>query len=423
MFVSASYEQSSHLFSFLQSHAEEIAHDAALAIANCGMALTEQQQLLMNDIFEALSSGQKYDFIVQGGPGSGKTLLAVSLLLKAAENKYSCIFALRNNRLMKILRNVLDHSYPGVSGMMRFFKPMTGGLVDYRGHVDLLICDEAQRIDDKTIYNAPSVSTVSAIFLDESQRLNPREFGSMSHFRQASQTAQKTPVERELSSSIRCYGGVPYHAWMELLLTHPADKLHLRIANQPWFHNYPFEVIDSILSLKSRLLQYQGANNRVALVASFTESPGVSSNPGAPDNLRIGYPLASSFSLYKDVDIRIPWLMSPDEYSRFWLGGQSNKLDMIASIYGAQGFESDYVGVIWGRDLIYRDGHWALGNPAFCYDNIDRLVSGKPGRSWCDGALDLVINRYRIFLTRGIKGTLVFCEDEETRNHLLSLAV
>lgn len=102
--------------------------------------------------------------------------------------------------------------------------------------------------------------------------------------------------------------------------------------------------------------------------------------------------------------------------------GGSNKLDRVASIYGSQGFESDYVGVIWGRDFVLRRGNWVLGDPNVCYGNIDRLVFGKPPkRSWSAEALTLLRNRYRIFLTRGILGTLVYCEDNETRDGLLDL--
>jgi DUF2075 family protein len=107
--------------------------------------------------------------------------------------------------------------------------------------------------------------------------------------------------------------------------------------------------------------------------------------------------------------------MKPEEYVRFWLQGGSSDLERVASIYGAQGFESDYVGVFWGRDLVMRTGRWTLGDPSFCFDTIDGLVSRRLPRRWTDGAMALLLNRYRIFLTRGILGSVVMFEDEETR--------
>ena len=157
------------------------------------------------------------------------------------------------------------------------------------------------------------------------------------------------------------------------------------------------------------------------MVASFTESPG-NSKVTHPDNLRIGHPLTSGFDIYRDTDHEIPWLMTASHYRQFWIDRRSDDLDRVASIYGTQGFESDYVGVIWGRDLLFRDGHWELGDPNISYDAIDRLITGRKGnRRWNEEALTLLINRYRIFLSRGIKGTLVYCEDDETRQHLLRL--
>jgi len=107
-------------------------------------------------------------------------------------------------------------------------------------------------------------------------------------------------------------------------------------------------------------------------------------------------------------------LMKPPEYVNFWMRGGSSQLDRVASIYGAQGFESDYVGIIWGRDLVVRDGRWALGDPEVCFDRIDGLISKRGAHRWSDEAQTLVKNRYRIFLTRGILGTVVHFEDAET---------
>ena len=128
-FSQSSYEQSNHLFTFIKDHALDIARNYEIVIANSGMGLTSQQDRIKNEILLALDNTNDVDFIVQGNPGSGKTLLAVSLLLNAVENKKSCILALRNNRLQAILRKVFDDSYPGASGLMEFFEPQRGGVL------------------------------------------------------------------------------------------------------------------------------------------------------------------------------------------------------------------------------------------------------------------------------------------------------
>jgi DUF2075 family protein len=225
---------------------------------------------------------------------------------------------------------------------------------------------------------------------------------------------------RKLAASIRV--PINYNAWVENLLISPSNVVDLKSEYERWKGDYVFKVCSSPDQLIEQLAGLRSASSRVALVASFTESKGNPTNVNAPDNLRIGYPLSSGFDFYKGTKLHIPWLMSTTDYKKYWIGNTSNELDRVASIYGSQGFESDFVGVIWGRDLIYRKSIWVLGDPNICFDSIDRLVTGQfPYRHWNSDALSLVLNRYRIFLTRGIKGTILFCEDDETRLHLQNL--
>ncbi len=115
--------------------------------------------------------------------------------------------------------------------------------------------------------------------------------------------------------------------------------------------------------------------------------------------------------------------MNPQrEYVPFWVNGESSNLEKCASIYGCQGFELDRSGVIWGEDLVIRNGRWQLGDPESTYDSAP---GSKPlaevMRRHPEDALTLLRNRYRIFLTRGILGTYVHFEDEETRVYFADL--
>lgn len=423
---SAPYRQSQQLFDLIRKYGKQIVRNAEKALAATGMGLTEEQARIQNEVIRALDNEEEeLAYIVQGAPGSGKTLLAVSLLLKALARRKKTILALRNNRLQAVLRQVLDDVYPGASGCMMYFEPRHGvGIAQYSGPpVDLLITDEGQRMRQETIPKVFKMASVVVVFLDETQRLNPPEQGTVRNFSNAARESGRKFEVYSLNSMVRCIGGGSYQRWVELLLSHPEKHEDLCLFKQLWRERYSFEVCASIKELLERLIEARSRANRVALVASFTESPGSYSAVKHPDNLRIGYPFTSGFDLYKGTNVSIPWLMKPNEYKAYWLAGQSNKLEKVASIYGAQGFESDYVGVVWGRDLVYRKGHWELGDPNVCYDRIDGLITGRRGNHrWSEEALELVLNRYRIFLTRGIKGTFLICEDEETREYFLGLA-
>ena len=178
-------------------------------------------------------------------------------------------------------------------------------------------------------------------------------------------------------------------------------------------------------------IKHRGA--RVALVAAFTETPGNKNNPKAPDNLRVGYPLCrkydtkmnrcleiSDLDIYRDTGLEIYWLMHErKQYPKYWMG-KLDPLKYCASVYGAQGFEAEYVGVIWGRDLIWRDG-WEV-NPEPITDNVGKNHSlMKIARSDEEKALRLLRNRYLILLTRGTKGTYVFFEDAKTGKYVAEL--
>ena len=228
-FSQAKYQQSQHLFAFIREHAKDIAISAEVAIANSGMGLTAQQDRLKNEIMSALETKDKTDFIIQGFPGSGKTLLAVSLLLKAVKGGFQAVLALRNNRLQAILRQVLDNSYPGVSGLMMFFEPRQGvGIAQFDGFVDLLICDESQRMESRIMPGVLQKARVSAIFLDETQRLNPPEQGTRNNFANASASIKRNPMIRTLDASVRCQGGAPYAEWVERLLSKPSEVASIK---------------------------------------------------------------------------------------------------------------------------------------------------------------------------------------------------
>jgi DUF2075 family protein len=349
-------------------------------------------------------------------------LLAVYVLLNAIENGYSCILSLRNNKLQAILKRIFDKHYPGASGLMMFFEPRFGiGIAQFEGEVDILIIDEAQRMEKRIISNVLSKARVCTVFLDETQRLNPPEQGTVQNFVDGSQNNNKDYVTSKLEASLRCQGGLLYQEWIENFLSKPEEKENLKIQNQNWLSTYDFHIVETIKELIDKLKDYRSTDLKVALVASFTESPGNIQNINADENIRVGHPLTSGFALYKDSDVTIRWLMTNSQYINFWLNYGCNNLTEAASIYGAQGFESDYVGVIWGRDLVFRNNQWELGDPQYCYDTIDGLITGRITKCWNGQALELVINRYRVFLTRGIKGIVIFCEDDETREYLLSL--
>ncbi|MCK9305687.1 MAG: DUF2075 domain-containing protein, partial [Bacteroidales bacterium] len=89
-----------------------------------------------------------------------------------------------------------------------------------------------------------------------------------------------------------------------------------------------------------------------------------------------------------------------------------NGMNQVGCIYTAQGFEFDYVGVIFGKDLIYRFEKGWVGHPEESKDTVVKRSK--------DQFLELVKNTYRVLLSRGMKGCYVHFMDKETENYFKS---
>ncbi len=82
-------------------------------------------------------------------------------------------------------------------------------------------------------------------------------------------------------------------------------------------------------------------------------------------------------------------------------------------MYTAQGFEYDYSGVIMGPDLVWRTDHWEA-RPEFSFDTqVKRADQESFDRA--------VRNTYKVLLTRGMQGSLIYSTDPETQDLLASL--
>jgi DUF2075 family protein len=335
--------------------------------------------------------------------------------------------------LINSIKSIFDNVENGLSAAIKFYSvgpnANFSGVAERNfrgGELDIVIYDEAQRMTKENIKYAIKRGKITVFFYDEGQILNAEEEGNTGNFKDEIRNQKKEIKEKFLRGFYRVEGGQQYHKFIENLLSDPksiSKKLIL-----PWKDNYDFNVFKDIAELINTLQRKSNDGYKVALIAAFTESPGDQNNPISIRNLRIGQNLYSGFDIYNNFDRQIYWLMDPiNDYVPFWVNGESNKLEKCASIYGCQGFETDYAGIIWGRDFVYRNGIWEVGNN--CEDNIGNPTSLKKlisqAKSGNDNAkelaLRLLINRYRIFLTRGIKGTFVFCEDKDTADFLRKL--
>lgn len=415
-FVQSVYKQNAALFDVIRQHFEELRQGAMETLVRRGFGLYGDQVKVYNRLIEAIEHNEEGQFIVAGGPGSGKTMIAVDLLLRASGmNKQGSVLCYRNNRMIESLRKLFASKQAGLDTMIKFFstgRPVNPGVAEkgWTADLELAIFDESQRMTLENIDLAGKAARTTIFFFDEKQILSTEEKGTLENFRKIYPKA----AFMELTGLYR--NGLEYGKFVESLLNSKPDL--------PDISDYTLTCFDSVGEMIIELRKKQKIG-KTALVASFTESKGSLKDKKSIENVRVGYPLTSNFDIYKGSGITIRWLMNPKtEYAPFWVDGECNKLDMYASVYGCQGFEADYVGLIWGRDLVWRGKRFELGDN--CEDsyggrtNLKTLfMKGKKGdKEAYETARFLLINRYRILLTRGIKGTFIFCEDMETGDFL-----
>ena len=386
------------LIDFIAGNREMIMEDVSRKFLNAGFGLSEEQALIIDRIMNSLRRGEKKKYFISGGMGSGKTLMAINLLFLSLSEGFQSLLAYRNNRLINTLRRVFG---PKHSSLLCFYS------MGYNGHFSglgeenfepdrlrlqrLLIYDEAQRMTLDVIRRTLSYDKTSVYFFDENQILIDDESGRKVTFRSE---AESLGVDFEiitLSGFYRMVDGERYGNFIDEIFSG-------NVVTDPGTYDLRLfeEVSGMIHDLKKK---NKDGNSRIALLASYTFSD------GKKEKRRV-------------LDPEIKWLMDPKtEYPQYWMGIHNDPFKYCASIYGSQGFETDFVGLIWGEDLVWRN-KWVV-QPNKITDNIGGRSSLK---NVClknpDKGKEMLFNRYRILLTRGMKGTYVYFEDAETFDHM-----
>jgi DUF2075 family protein len=277
---------------------------------------------------------------------------------------------------------------------------------------DVLIVDEAHRLNEKSglyrnegdnqIREIIRAARCSIFFVDDDQRVTVHDIGHTEEIRRLAYEQHAVVTDRELSSQFRCNGSDGYLAWLD-------DTLDIRQTanNRLDTSEYDFRVFDSPADMHALIETKNRASNRARVVAGYCWKWPSKTNP-APYDIEIHeFRYRRRWNLAKDGSL---WIVAP------------NSVDEIGCIHTCQGLELDYVGVIIGPDLAFRDGK--IVADASKRASSDQTVKGlkKMRRENPEDARrlgDLIVkNTYRTLMTRGMKGCFVYCTDPELAAYL-----
>jgi hypothetical protein len=373
--------------------------------------------LILHAVEHARAGDKKRVIAVTGGPGSGKSAVALSVLGELARRGRTVVHATGSRSFTQTLRKVAGHRARAVQAMFKYFNQFMAA--DPNG-LDVLIMDEAHRIretsanrytraefrtDRSQLDELIAAARVPVFLLDENQVVRPGEMGTLGQIERHSAHLGHDFQHIELGAQFRCGGSEEYLFWVRRLLGLSEDP------PAPWHGDPQFEVrlVDSPIELESFLREKMDHAYSARMTAGFCWRWSDARKDG---------------TLVADVQIgdwARPWNSKSDRRigdappSALW-ATEDGGFEQVGCIYTAQGFEYDWSGVIIGPELVWRDGRFISVRSAN-KDPDFRNQSTVPDRRF-----DLLVrNVYKVLLTRGMVGTVIYSADEETREALQSL--
>ncbi len=385
---------------------------------NSSYILLDEQLVAYDRIFAAARDGyhqkSKRMIIIRGGPGTGKSVIALNVMADLLLKGYNAHYATGSRAFTESLRKIIGIRS---QAQIKYFNSYTEAMNE---EIDVLLCDESHRIrissanrftkkEDRSkeaqIDELLKASKVSVFFIDDRQIVRPNEIGSVAYLKEAAQRFQATVEEYELDAQFRCNGSADYINWINNTLGLEQN------ANVLWKttdSSFDFRIMASPQMVEEEIAKRieEGYTGRITAGFCWPWSD--------PDE---------HGQLIEDVvinDYHRPWNAKPDARklgkgipkAMHW-AQDANGFSQIGCVYTAQGFEFDYVGVFIGQDLHYdfAQNHF-VGQPQSSFDTIVKRAKGQ--------FTDLVLNIYRVLLSRGMKGCYVYFLDEETRKFFQS---
>ncbi|MFD5590714.1 DNA/RNA helicase domain-containing protein [Streptomyces griseorubiginosus] len=374
-------------------------------------------ELVMSAVRKAKRANHKQVLVVTGGPGSGKSVIAMSLLGELYRRGVPALHATGSQSFTKTMRKVAGARRREVQQLFKYFNSFMDAEPN---DLDVLICDEAHRLR-KTSANRytkaelrtgrPQVAElidaarVPVFLLDQHQVVRPGEMGTKEEIQRAAAAQGLNCTVVELDGQFRCGGSEAYEKWVIDLLGLDGGTPH------QWEPDGRFTLLtaESPQELEAFLVARRAEGYGARMSAGYCWKWTTKITPAMtalPTDVVIG-DWSRPWNLYGDRSL----LGAPP--APLWATDPAG-FGQVGCVYTAQGFEYDWSGVILGPDLVWREDRWVT----------DRSASKDPSftKATSDADIDrLIRNTYKVLLTRGMVGTIVYSTDAETREKLRSL--
>ncbi|MFA5857584.1 MAG: DUF2075 domain-containing protein [Elusimicrobiota bacterium] len=386
---------------------------ASLMKGNKEFVLIDEQKLVYETVLEMIRNGKKQVLIVNGGAGTGKSVVAVNLLVASTQKQYNARYVTKNSAP----RTVYEVKLTGTMKKTRIANLFCGSgkFVDCATNVfDCLIVDEAHRLNERSgmfqnsgenqVKELINAARTCVFFLDEDQKVTLKDIGDTDEIVCWAKKLGAVVIKMDLPSQFRCNGSDGYLAWLDnTLQKRPTANMYLSR------QEYDFRVMKSPVELRDMIFEKNQINNKARIVAGYCWNWVSAKDPDAYDIVIPGW------------DFKIKWNFK--SYGNKWIIDPQSVTE-AGCIHTCQGLELDYIGVIVGPDLLCRDGEIVTvpsnrartdkslnGYRKMLEDNLEKAK---------EVAGNIIKNTYKTLMTRGTKGCYVYFTDKETEEYFMS---
>lgn len=389
---------------------------ASMIRGNKEFTMIDEQRVAYEEIIHLSVKSQKdhkkRTVICKGGPGTGKSVIAVCLLAELTQRGQFVQYVSKNSAPRQvyaaklkgeITKSCIDNMFKG-SGMYTQVS---------RNMIHTLLVDEAHRLNEKSgmfhnqgenqIKEIIHAAACSVFFIDENQRVTMDDIGSVDEIVKWAEEEGSEVTELELVSQFRCNGSNGYLAWVD-------DLLEIRKTANYTLEGLDYEVVlcDDPEDLRRAIIEKNKTDNRSRILAGYCwDWPKDSRKNSDFHDIKIG-------------DFGISWNL--DDGQAFAISEKS--VNEAGCIHTTQGLEFDYVGVIIGDDMRYENGHVVTdftkrAKTDQSLKGIKKMFKENPDKAR-KRADEIIKNTYRTLLTRGMKGCYIYCTDPGLREYIRS---
>lgn len=388
-----------------------------MLLGNKEFNMIDEQKVIYEDAIalaiDTVANNTKNVLVVQGGPGTGKSVLAINLLVELTKRNMTSFYVTKNAAPRAVFRDKLKGTFK-----MTYINNLFQGSGQFteadKNEVDCLIVDEAHRLNAKSgmfqnlgenqIKEIINASNFSVFFIDEDQKVTLKDIGSVDEIKKyASQLGAGIKIV-ELESQFRCNGSDGYLSWLDNLL-----DIRTTANFDDMDFDYDFKVVDDPNELRRLIEEKNKINNKSRLVAGYCWN-WISEGKNNTDIHDIVIP-EHNFEMSWNLGNSQTWAVDP------------SSVNEIGCIHTCQGLEFDYVGVILGDDIKYENGQIVTDYKKRA--STDQSIKGinkiakEDGQDYANRIADNIIkNTYRTLMTRGMKGCYIYCVDKELANYI-----